>query len=118
MVDEDLVILRRSRSEITHGLSSSELLEGGGVGNGGEGMEGDAGVGKTSFECDVAGRWPLCKTPVPLAENLRLLRRRWEGWDWHVEGDGRAIIARCRSGEVIMDAFLPSGLPRGWGLDL
>ena len=84
-MDEELDILRRSRSEITESLASSSAreLEDGVGGNVGEG------VGRAHFVCDVIGR-RCCKTPVQLAESLRLFRRRCEvgrdwGWEFGVE---------------------------------
>lgn len=85
-------------------------------------------MGKTGFEGDVAGRSFFCnnETPEPLlsAENLRLFRRGpttgcgWED-DWHVGGvDGRRVVFERRSVVVIIDAFLPSALSRGYGLGL
>ena len=71
-VDEELDILRRSRSEITESLSSSSVRELGD--GGGEGAEEVGGVGKTGFGCDATGRW-FCETPAQLAESLRLLLR-------------------------------------------
>lgn len=72
------------------------------------------------FVCDDGmGRW-FCKTPVPLAENLRLLRRRWEvGRDcgWRVGGSDRCALVR-NSVEVIIEAFLPSTLSRGYKVGL
>ena len=73
-MDEELDILRRSRSEITESLSSSSVRElGDGGGEGAEEVVG--GVGKTGFGCDATGRQRLCETPAQLAESLRLLLR-------------------------------------------
>ena len=55
-MDEELDILRRSRSEITENLSSSSVWE---LEEGGEGCteeEEGGGVGKTGFGCDGTGR--------------------------------------------------------------
>jgi len=109
-VDEELDILRRSRSEITESLCSSSGRE---LDDGGEGGVEEGGVGKTSFVCDVAGRW-FCKTPVQLAENLRLLRRRWgAGRDWD---GGSGVRVRCAGrglAGAIIEAFLSSARSRG-----
>ena len=92
-VDEELDILRRSRSEITESLfsSSARELEDGVGGNVEEA------VGRAHFVCDVIGRW-CCKTPVQLAENLRLLRRQsmiGRDWGWRFE-----VRARVERGSV------------------
>ena len=112
-VDEELDILRRSRSEITERLSSSSAreLEGWTEGNTG------VGVGRTDFVSDVMGRL-CCKTPVKLAENLRLLRRRCEighDWGWESEVEGR--VERGSVGAVF-GAFLSSTRSRGCWLCL
>ena len=98
-VDEELDILRRSRSEITESLSSSSggELEDGGEGSAEEeeeeGEEGEeVGTETDSTFSDVKGRW-FCKTPVELAVTLCLLRRRCgagRDWDWQLV-EGRCV---------------------------
>lgn len=107
VVDEEMDILRRSRSEITESLSSSSgcELEGGAE----EAVE-EEGVGKTGFVCDAMGRW-FCKAPTQLAENLRLLRRRFEterDWGWQFE----TRVERVSVGAII-GGFLSSACSRG-----
>ena len=112
-VDEELDILRRSRSEITESLSSSSAreLEDGVGGNVEEG------VGRAHFVCDVIGRW-CCKMPVQLAENLLLFRRRCEaGRNWGWEFEIEAPVERGSVG-VIIGAFLSSTSSRGCWLSL
>jgi hypothetical protein len=81
-VDEELDILRRSRSEITESLCSSSVWELEDRGGEGGDEDEDGGVGKAGFGCDVTGRW-FCKTPAQFAESLRLLLR----WRWGTERD-------------------------------
>lgn len=85
-MDEELDILRRSRSEITGSLSSSSSRE---LEGGREGV----GVGKTGLVLGMTGRG-YCKTPGELAENLRFLQRRCEtrhDWDWRFATKGRCV---------------------------
>lgn len=113
-VDEELDILRRSRSEITESLSSSSDC---GLGGGGaEGVE--EGVGIMGSGCDVTDGW-FCKTPVQLAETLRLLRRGCKAgrdWDWQIEGEIRCV--ERGSVEATIDTFLSSTHSRGCGTGL
>ena len=116
-VDEELDILRRSRSEITESLSSSSgrELEDGGEENVEEEEEG---VGKTGFACDATGRW-FCKTPGQLAESLRLLLR----WETERDWDGQFVTKARRIGErgsvgAIIDGSASWIRWRGCGLSL